>query len=263
MTEPQIHRSHYYGDPNMLIDLLACRHILSLRTWNCLKNDSIVFLGDLIHRGEGDMLRAPNFGKKSLNELKEFLQNIGNYNFASKSYVSEIVRFGDDKSKIVEMYGLSEDAKPTYDPTNPFKPSQVKFTSLVNSEHTPPIFTEDDFEIASYEISRAPEAKDDKVSYIITLPEVFNNLIKDGHIDLKNDEITGIIRDTTKSSNHSQSTPTSLLLQYYGESLKDLATVNVLEGFAKAADIIVPQAQKRAIDHLERKIEERYGVKIS
>ena len=44
---------------------------LSVRSANCLKNDNIVYIGDLIQKSEGEMLRTPNFGRKSLNEIKE------------------------------------------------------------------------------------------------------------------------------------------------------------------------------------------------
>ena len=46
---------------------------LSVRSANCLKNDNIVYIGDLVQKTEGDMLRTPNFGRKSLNEIKEVL----------------------------------------------------------------------------------------------------------------------------------------------------------------------------------------------
>jgi len=49
---------------------------LSVRSANCLKNDNIVYIGDLIQRTEAEMLRTPNFGRKSLNEIKEVLQNM-------------------------------------------------------------------------------------------------------------------------------------------------------------------------------------------
>ncbi|RZI98014.1 MAG: DNA-directed RNA polymerase subunit alpha, partial [Brevundimonas sp.] len=42
---------------------------LSVRSANCLKNDNIVYIGDLIQKTEGEMLRTPNFGRKSLNEI--------------------------------------------------------------------------------------------------------------------------------------------------------------------------------------------------
>ncbi len=50
---------------------------LSVRSANCLKNDNIVYIGDLVQKSEGDMLRTPNFGRKSLNEIKEVLTVMG------------------------------------------------------------------------------------------------------------------------------------------------------------------------------------------
>lgn len=50
---------------------------LSVRSANCLKNDNIVYIGDLIQKTEGEMLRTPNFGRKSLNEIKEVLVQMG------------------------------------------------------------------------------------------------------------------------------------------------------------------------------------------
>lgn len=50
---------------------------LSVRSANCLKNDNIVYIGDLVQKSEGDMLRTPNFGRKSLNEIKEVLSTMG------------------------------------------------------------------------------------------------------------------------------------------------------------------------------------------
>lgn len=50
---------------------------LSVRSANCLKNDNIVYIGDLVQKSEGDMLRTPNFGRKSLNEIKEVLGTMG------------------------------------------------------------------------------------------------------------------------------------------------------------------------------------------
>jgi DNA-directed RNA polymerase subunit alpha len=50
---------------------------LSVRSANCLKNDNIVYIGDLIQKTEGEMLRTPNFGRKSLNEIKEVLGVMG------------------------------------------------------------------------------------------------------------------------------------------------------------------------------------------
>ena len=50
---------------------------LSVRSANCLKNDNIVYIGDLIQNTEAEMLKTPNFGRKSLNEIKEVLSSMG------------------------------------------------------------------------------------------------------------------------------------------------------------------------------------------
>ncbi|HBH26941.1 MAG TPA: DNA-directed RNA polymerase subunit alpha [Rhodospirillaceae bacterium] len=50
---------------------------LSVRSANCLKNDNIVYIGDLVQHSESEMLRTPNFGRKSLNEIKEVLETMG------------------------------------------------------------------------------------------------------------------------------------------------------------------------------------------
>ena len=50
---------------------------LSVRSANCLKNDNIIYIGDLVQKSETEMLRTPNFGRKSLNEIKEVLQQMG------------------------------------------------------------------------------------------------------------------------------------------------------------------------------------------
>ena len=62
-------------DPIMLrpVDELE----LTVRSANCLKNDNIVYIGDLIQKTEAEMLRTPNFGRKSLNEIKEVLSGMG------------------------------------------------------------------------------------------------------------------------------------------------------------------------------------------
>ncbi len=50
---------------------------LSVRSANCLKNDNIVYIGDLVQKTESEMLKTPNFGRKSLNEIKDVLSNMG------------------------------------------------------------------------------------------------------------------------------------------------------------------------------------------
>jgi len=61
-------------NPNLLkkVDELE----LSVRSANCLKNDNIVYIGDLVQKTESEMLRTPNFGRKSLNEIKEVLSQM-------------------------------------------------------------------------------------------------------------------------------------------------------------------------------------------
>ena len=49
---------------------------LSVRSANCLKNDNIIYIGDLVQKSESEMLRTPNFGRKSLNEIKEVLMQM-------------------------------------------------------------------------------------------------------------------------------------------------------------------------------------------
>ena len=50
---------------------------LSVRSYNCLKNAQIQTIGDLVTRSEADMLKTKNFGRKSLNEIKEILAQMG------------------------------------------------------------------------------------------------------------------------------------------------------------------------------------------
>ncbi|MCH8861345.1 MAG: DNA-directed RNA polymerase subunit alpha [Proteobacteria bacterium] len=63
-TEPEV-------NPNFLRKVEELE--LSVRSANCLKNDNIVYIGDLVQKTEAEMLRTPNFGRKSLNEIKEVL----------------------------------------------------------------------------------------------------------------------------------------------------------------------------------------------
>jgi DNA-directed RNA polymerase subunit alpha len=50
---------------------------LSVRSYNCLKNANIQTIGDLVQKTESEMLRTKNFGRKSLNEIREILSGLG------------------------------------------------------------------------------------------------------------------------------------------------------------------------------------------
>jgi DNA-directed RNA polymerase subunit alpha len=50
---------------------------LSVRSANCLQNADIKFIGELVQRSEAEMLKTKNFGRKSLNEIKEILREMG------------------------------------------------------------------------------------------------------------------------------------------------------------------------------------------
>ncbi len=50
---------------------------LSVRSANCLKNENLVYIGDLVQKTEQEMLKTPNFGRKSLNEIKDVLSQMG------------------------------------------------------------------------------------------------------------------------------------------------------------------------------------------
>lgn len=64
--------------PEFIRELLAKVEDLDLtvRSQNCLKNENIVYVGDLVQKSEQEMLRTPNFGRKSLNEIKQTLSRM-------------------------------------------------------------------------------------------------------------------------------------------------------------------------------------------
>ncbi|MDX8407589.1 MAG: DNA-directed RNA polymerase subunit alpha [Mariprofundaceae bacterium] len=78
-TDIDLGEAEDVGDDG-LEELLAqpIEHLdLSVRSMNCLKSDDVFRVGDLVQRSEQAMLRTPNFGRKSLNEIKEVLENMG------------------------------------------------------------------------------------------------------------------------------------------------------------------------------------------
>lgn len=62
-------------NPNLLMKVDELE--LSVRSANCLKNENIVYIGDLVQKTESEMLKTPNFGRKSLNEIKDVLIQMG------------------------------------------------------------------------------------------------------------------------------------------------------------------------------------------
>ncbi|MDZ5761340.1 DNA-directed RNA polymerase subunit alpha [Lyticum sinuosum] len=62
-------------DPKLLTKVSHLE--LSVRSHNCLKNENIIYIGDLVTKSEVKMLHTPNFGKKSLNEIKDVLNKMG------------------------------------------------------------------------------------------------------------------------------------------------------------------------------------------
>ena len=73
--EPQAARGNTPFDPILLrpVDELE----LTVRSANCLKAENIYYIGDLIQRTENELLKTPNLGRKSLNEIKEVLASRG------------------------------------------------------------------------------------------------------------------------------------------------------------------------------------------
>jgi DNA-directed RNA polymerase subunit alpha len=49
---------------------------LSVRSANCLKNANITYIGELVQRSEAEMLKTKNFGRKSLNEIRQLLEEM-------------------------------------------------------------------------------------------------------------------------------------------------------------------------------------------
>jgi DNA-directed RNA polymerase subunit alpha len=72
-TIPEQDREAFWEKLGRSVDELE----LSVRSYNCLKNANIRTIGELVQRTEGDMLKTKNFGRKSLNEIKDMLGQMG------------------------------------------------------------------------------------------------------------------------------------------------------------------------------------------
>jgi DNA-directed RNA polymerase subunit alpha len=84
--EPELvdpHASESRGKSHEVLGRSVEEMELSVRSYNCLKNANIQTLGDLIQKTESEMLRTKNFGRKSLNEIREILTSM-NLTFGMK-----------------------------------------------------------------------------------------------------------------------------------------------------------------------------------
>jgi DNA-directed RNA polymerase subunit alpha len=70
---PEADREVWYEKLNKSVDEME----LSVRSYNCLKNANIRTIGELVQKTEAEMLKTKNFGRKSLNEIKEILAEMG------------------------------------------------------------------------------------------------------------------------------------------------------------------------------------------
>ncbi len=76
-VERSIAPSHAASRPNEILFRPVAELELSVRSANCLQNADIKYIGELVQRTEGEMLKTKNFGRKSLNEIKEILTGFG------------------------------------------------------------------------------------------------------------------------------------------------------------------------------------------
>lgn len=77
----EINKGIFVEDPTKDINPLLLKHVdelnLTARSYNCLKAVNIRLIGDLVQKTENELLKAPNFGKKSLTEIKNKLSELG------------------------------------------------------------------------------------------------------------------------------------------------------------------------------------------
>ncbi len=91
---------------------------LSVRSYNCLKNANIQTIADLVQKSEAEMLRTKNFGRKSLNEIKEILSGLS---------LSFGMKF-DSQGRLLT---------PSGQPVNPLEPSTIGFGSAFDEPDSP------------------------------------------------------------------------------------------------------------------------------
>ena len=91
---------NYFDDEPMEVNAALLKNVeeleLSVRSYNCLKNANILTLADLVQKTEQEMLRTKNFGRKSLNEIKEIIQSMG-LNFNMRVDVDELQKLASAK----------------------------------------------------------------------------------------------------------------------------------------------------------------------
>jgi len=77
-AEPEIEESPESEEPPLNENLYRTVEDLelSVRSANCLKNANITYIGELVQRTEAEMLKTKNFGRKSLNEIKQLLEEM-------------------------------------------------------------------------------------------------------------------------------------------------------------------------------------------
>jgi DNA-directed RNA polymerase subunit alpha len=92
--------------PVLLKKLLSFE--LSVRCRNCLNGDNIIYVGDLVQKAESELLKLPNFGKKSLDEINQLLDNLNREFFYEKEVKNKInnknvVNFIDQKFSLLSL----------------------------------------------------------------------------------------------------------------------------------------------------------------
>jgi DNA-directed RNA polymerase subunit alpha len=99
-TRESLISDDFYEEEPMAVNISLLKNVeeleLSVRSYNCLKNANILTLADLVQKTEQEMLRTKNFGRKSLNEIKEIIQSMG-LNFNMRVDVDELQKLASAK----------------------------------------------------------------------------------------------------------------------------------------------------------------------